>query len=75
MRHVLFAQPSPGIKASFAKILGRARGLDSDLRNWCRAEVRCADDILVSAVGMDLIGGQRRLVAQSLFDLLSSRET
>jgi hypothetical protein len=73
MRYILFAQPSPGVKASFPRLLARARTLEDDLRDWCRAQ--CSrEDVLVAEVGMDLIAGQPRLVTQSLFDSLSGRD-
>ena len=72
MRDILFAQPSPGVKASFPRLIARARTLESDLRGWCRA--KSSEAILVGEVGMDLIAGQPRLVSQSLFDLLSGRD-
>jgi hypothetical protein len=74
MREMLFAQPSPAMKVSFPGILVRARTLDDDLRNWCRTECVKRKDVVVGEIGMDLIAGQQRLVAQSLFDLLSSRD-
>jgi len=74
MRDIIFAQPSPGVKASFPRILARARTLDHDLRNWCSAKCAKEEGVFVGEVGMDLIAGQRRLVGQSLFDLLSSRD-
>jgi hypothetical protein len=74
MREVLFGQPSPGVKASFPRLLARARGLTQELRTWCRSESQRDKDIVVGEVGLDLIAGQKRLVVQSLFDLLSDRE-
>ena len=74
MRNTLFVQPSPGVKASFPGILAAARTLDEELRRWCRAERVKEEGVFVGEVGMDLIAGQRRLVAQSLFDLLSSQD-
>jgi hypothetical protein len=74
MREIIFEQPSPGVKASFSRMMARARTLDDDLRNWCRAECVKEKGVFVGEVGMDLIEGQQRLVAQSLFDLLSSRD-
>jgi hypothetical protein len=74
LREIIFGQPSPGTKASFPRIMARARTLDDDLRRRCRAECAKEKRIFVGAVGMDLIAGQRRLVAQSLFDLLSGRD-
>jgi hypothetical protein len=71
MRDILFAQPSPGVKASFPRILARARTLDEELCGWCSEECAKEDGVFVGEVGMDLIAGHRRLVAQSLFDLLS----
>jgi hypothetical protein len=74
MRNTLFAQPSPGVKASFPRILAGARTLDEELRGWCRAECAKEEGVFVGEVGMDLIAGQRRLVPQSLFDLLNSQD-
>jgi hypothetical protein len=74
MRDVLFAQPSPGVKASFPRLLARACGLTKELRSWCRSESQRGKGIMVGEVGLDLIAGQKRLVVQSLFDLLSDRE-
>jgi hypothetical protein len=74
MRDALLAQPSAGVKASFPGLLSRARDLTEDLRSWCRSESQRAEGIFVGEVGMDLIAGQRRLVVQSLFDVLSGRE-
>ena len=74
MRGILFDQPSPGVKASFPRILAQARTLDADLRNWCRAEYSKEEGVFVAEVGMDLIAGQCRLVRQSVFDLLSGRD-
>jgi len=55
-------------------LLARACGLTEELRTWCRAESQRDKDIVVGEVGLDLIAGQKRLVVQSLFDLLSDRE-
>jgi hypothetical protein len=74
MRDILFAQPSPGVKASFPRILGRARGLTEDLRRWCLTECQREGGVFVGEVGFDMIAGQSRLVGQSLFDLLSGRD-
>ena len=74
MRDILFADPSPGVKASFPRLLARARTLEDDLRDWCRAECAKEQTRSVAEVGMDLIAGQPRLVSQSLFDLLSGRD-
>jgi hypothetical protein len=38
MRQALFDQPSPGMKASFPRLLVRARGITEELRVWCRSE-------------------------------------
>jgi hypothetical protein len=74
MRDIIFVQPtpSPSVKASFPRLMARARTLESDLRDWCRA--KSSEALLVGEVGMDLIAGQPRLVSQSLFDLLSGRD-
>jgi hypothetical protein len=74
MRELLFGQPSPGVKASFPRLLARARGLTEDLHAWCKSETQRDTDIIVGEVGLDLIAGQRRLVAHSLFDILSERD-
>lgn len=73
-RNVLSSQPSPGAKASFPKILARARGVSADLRAWCREECQRAEGDLIAEVGLDLIAGRKRLVMQSLFDLMSARD-
>jgi hypothetical protein len=73
-RGILFDQPSPGVKASFPRILAQARALDADLRNWCRVECAKEEGVFVAEVGMDLIAGQCRLVRQSVVDLLSGRD-
>ena len=73
MRTILFDEPSPSMKASFPRILAQARTLDADLRDWCRAECAKEEGVFVAEVGTDLIAGQRRLVRQSLFDLLIGR--
>jgi hypothetical protein len=74
MRQLLFDQPSPGMKASFPRLLARARGLTDDLRAWCRSATQINQDIFIGEVGLDLIAGQTRLVAQSLFDILGGRD-
>ena len=68
---LLLGGPSPGIKASFPRILSRARGLSDDLRDWCVTEYRRAENDFVGEVGMDLIAGQEQLVVHSLSELLS----
>jgi hypothetical protein len=74
MFELLFDQPSPGVKASFPRLLAHARGLTADLRNWCQRETQRDKEIFVGEVGMDLIAGQTRFVTQSLFDILSGRD-
>jgi hypothetical protein len=74
MQKRLSEQPSPGIKASFPRLLGRARGVSDELRAWCVSECERAKSELVAEVGLDLVAGQARLVALSLFDLLAGRE-
>ena len=74
MRGILFDGSSPGVKASFPRILAQARTLDADLRNWCGGECAKEEGVFVAEVGMDLIAGQCRLVRRSLFDLLSGRD-
>jgi hypothetical protein len=70
----LAEHPSPGVKASFPRLLGRARGVSDELRAWCISECERAKTELVGEVGLDLVAGQPRLVALSLFDLLAARE-
>ncbi len=70
MRDIIFGQPPPGIKASFPRLMARARTLESDLRDWCRT--KSAEATVVGEVGMDLVAGRPRLVSQSMFDLLTS---
>lgn len=74
MRKILLEKLSPGIKASFPRLLARARGLTGDLRSWCQSEALDDRDVLVGEVGFDLIAGQMRLVSHSLFDLLSGQD-
>jgi hypothetical protein len=71
---LLLDRPSPGVKASFPKILSRARGFSEELHNWCLTELRRADTDQVAEVGFDLIAGQHRIVAHSLFDLVAARD-
>jgi hypothetical protein len=75
MREILFAEASPGVKASFPRLLAQARTFEDDLRNWCHMEFAKEQIRCVAEVGMDLIAGQRRLVSQSLFDLLTGHDT
>jgi hypothetical protein len=70
----LAEQPSPGVKASFPRLLGRARGMSDELQAWCISECERAKTDLVGEVGLDLVAGQPRLIALSLFDLLGGRE-
>jgi hypothetical protein len=74
MRELLFGKPSPGMKASFPRLLARARGLTEDLHAWCQSETQRDKDLFVGEVGLDLIASHKRLVAQSLFDVLSERD-
>jgi hypothetical protein len=74
MRQALSDQPSPGMKASLPRLLVRARGLTDELRAWCRSETDGTKNYVVGEVGLDLIAGQRRLVAQSHFDILSGQD-
>ena len=70
----LAEQPSPGVKASFPRLLARARGMSDELRAWCISECERAKSDLVGEVGLDLVAGQLRLIALSLFDLLGGPE-
>jgi len=67
-------QPSPGVKVSFPRVLGRARGMSDELRAWCVSECERAKTDVVGEVGLDLVTGQARLVALSLYDLLAGPE-
>jgi hypothetical protein len=73
-KDALFSAPSPGLKASFPRLLSRAKGLSEELRDWCAAECRRAEGDNVGEVGFDLIAAQHRVVVESLFDLLAGRE-
>ena len=70
----LFSAPSPGLKASFPRLLSRAKGFSDELRDWSAAECRRAQGDTIGEVGFDLIAGERRIVVQSLFELLAGRE-
>jgi hypothetical protein len=74
MRQALSDQPSPGMKASLPRLLVRARGLTDELRAWCRSETDGTKNYVIGEVGLDLIAGQQRLVAQSHFDILSGQD-
>ncbi|MGY4234994.1 hypothetical protein ACVIIW_003941 [Bradyrhizobium sp. USDA 4449] len=74
MRNIVFDRPSPGVEASFPRLLVRANGLTDDLRTWCHSKTLPSDEILVGEVGFDLVAGQLRLVAHSLFDILSGQD-
>jgi hypothetical protein len=73
-KDTLFSAPSPGLKASFPRLLSRAKGFSEELRDWCAEECRRAEGDSVGEVGFDLIAGQHRVVVDSLFDLLAGRE-
>jgi hypothetical protein len=73
-KDALFRTQSPGMKASFPRLLSRARGLSEELRDWCAEECRRAEGDSVGEVGFDLIAGQHRVVVDSLYDLLAGRE-
>jgi hypothetical protein len=75
MQGRLSGQASPGVKASFPRLLGRARGVSDELRAWCVSECERAKTDLVGEVGLDLVGGQARVVTLSLFDLLAGSES
>jgi hypothetical protein len=74
MQRYLSEQPSPGVKVSFPRVLGRARGMSDELRAWCVSECERAKTDVVGEVGLDLVTGQARLVALSLYDLLAGPE-
>jgi hypothetical protein len=63
--------PTPSEKATVPKLIGTARGLSSELRNWCIEE---ADRQLRSEespeIGVDLVIGKLRPVAHSLLDVV-----
>jgi hypothetical protein len=75
MQGRLSGQAPPGVKASFPRLLGRARGVSDELRAWCVSECERAKTDLVGEVGLDLVAGQARLVVLSLFDLLAVRDS
>jgi hypothetical protein len=74
MQRRLSQQSSPGVKVSFPRLLGRARGMSDELRIWCVSECERAKTGVVGEVGLDLVAGQARLVTLSLYDLLAGRE-
>jgi hypothetical protein len=74
MQTRLSGQPSPGVKVSFPRLLGQARGMSNELLTWCFSECERAKTEAVGEVGLDLVTGQSRLVALSLYDLLAGRE-
>ena len=62
-------------ESKFTSIAGaRARGLTDELRAWCRSETDGTKNYVIGEVGLDLIAGQQRLVAQSHFDILSGQD-
>jgi hypothetical protein len=64
--------PTPSEKATIPMLIGAARGLTSELRNWCIEEVNrqlCGNES--PEIGFDLIIGELRPVAQSLLDVLN----
>jgi hypothetical protein len=73
-KDALLSAPSPDLKASFPRLLSRAKGLSQELRDWCVAECRRAESDLIGEVGFDLIAAAYRVVVESLFDLLAGRE-
>jgi len=75
LRGRLSGHASPGVKVSFPRLLGRARGVSDELRAWCVSECERAKTELVGEVGLDLVAGQARLVAGSLFELLAGSES
>ena len=66
MQGRLSGQASPGVKVSFPRLLGRARGISDELRTWCVSECERAKAGVVGEVGLDLVTGQARLVILSL---------
>ena len=64
-------EPSPSEVATLPRLISAARGLSSELREWCNAE---ANDQLEArkpvAIGVDLLTGLRRPVAHCLLDAL-----
>lgn len=64
--------PTPSEKATIPMLIGVARGLTSELRNWCIEEVNrqlCGKKS--PEIGFDLIIGELRPVAHSLLDVLN----
>jgi hypothetical protein len=61
----------PSERASLPRLLSAARGQDTSLREWCRAEVsRQHDAATFAEMGFDLLAGEIRPVEYSLLDLL-----
>jgi hypothetical protein len=64
--------PTPSEKATIPRLIGVARGLTSELRNWCIEEVNHQLSSKKSPeIGFDLIIGELRPVAHSLLDVLN----
>jgi hypothetical protein len=74
VQRLLLDNPTPGIKASIPRLLSQARGMTPELRNWCNDEQQRLASQSVAEAGMDLVAGHERLVAHSLFDLMSGRD-
>nr|QNO56865.1 hypothetical protein KGHFPOIM_00007 [Methanosarcinales archaeon ANME-1 ERB7] len=64
--------PTPSEKATISRLISVARGLTSELRNWCIEEVNHQLSGNESPeIGFDLITGELRPVAHSLLDVLN----
>jgi hypothetical protein len=72
MTHKISNDPSPSVKATFARLIGAARGVSSELRAWgvSQAEDQLSGGVFPE-VGLDLVSGDLRPVVHSLFDLLN----
>ena len=62
--------PSPSEAISFASLIAKSRGLDLELKAWCRGELDRTQSQPVAVFAMDLWLGQTTTVRSRLIDLL-----
>jgi pantoate kinase len=73
MWHHLSTNPSPSEWISFASLLAKSRGLNSELEAWCRSKLEQTQRESVGVFAMDLWLGQTTTVRSRLVDLLRAR--
>ena len=66
----LLSSSNPSDKVSISKLLVIARGMSSEIRDWCLKELNLQLDNNSSEVGLDLTTGQVTPVVYALLDLL-----